>query len=62
MKYTISDLELVVQSLRTEEQQIDVGCVIDEEFARIFVESSYCVAANVIQELIDKEEAYQIAL
>ena len=60
MKYTIDDLELVVQYLRKEEQTIDVGSMLYGEFAGTFVESVYCVAANVIQELINKEKAVQV--
>ena len=67
MKYTIDDLELVVQGLRKEEQSIDMGSMLYGEFsetsqlfAGISVESVYCVAANVIQELINKEKAVQV--
>jgi hypothetical protein len=60
MKYTIDDLELVVQCLRKEEQTIDVGSMFYGDFAGISVESIYCVAANVIQELINKEKAVQV--
>ena len=67
MKYTIDDLELVVQGLRKDEQSIDMGSMLYGEFAGtsqlfagISVESIYCVAANVIQELINKEKAVQV--
>ena len=69
MKYTIDDLELVVQGLRKDEQTIDVGSMLygefsgtSQRFAGISVESIYCVAANVIQELINKEKAVQLII
>lgn len=60
MKYTMDDLELVVQGLRKDEQSIDMGSMLYGEFSGISVESVYCVAANVIQELINKEKAVQV--